>query len=180
VTNLISASQWGTVAAIIDPTIPESGLGIVVPSQTPITLTAIGCSVFSLGSNPPYVRLFVVTGSLILGTVSGFNSTVQSDPTKAGLPLNTINALGFTNLYEHIIPAQSVYDVGFGAVAGVGPYVADGSGISIYAIPLISGTQSPYYCALTAYGITGAPGSAQAAGTSGPIGRSVPRGVFGY
>lgn len=167
----IQLSQWGSIGSIIDPSTDTPGLAIVLQNTLPITLYELSATHLAGLIGAPNVRLCVIVGPNP-STIAGI---IAADPS-SGLPLNRLDSLGFTPLYETIIPPDSVWEISFSRTKGVGPYVSDTSGMIILAVPLIptGSIPAPYFGTLAAFGDFGA-----ATGDQNRE-RSLPRGALGY
>lgn len=169
--NVVTSSQWGVVAAVIDPSLAESGVALTVPGgKDGQTLHALTCSVFG-GASP--FRVIVFSG-LIPASVADLTAWDMAN----SVPLNSIGALvGVTPLWEALVPANGVLEIRFGDGSGIGPASLDTTPLSVLAVCMADGNTAKSYVSLSAFATAGSASAAQSQSFSA---RSVSRASLGY
>jgi len=128
-----SRGQWGSLSGIVDTSLTAVQPGMVMSVQLtgPQTLRHYSVEVYG-GS--------VAFRMLLLRAQQQFpvSLTPLSLLNASGFPLNTPDVLGLDAKYEHIIPANAMFDETFDDLtSGPAPSVSSGEYMQIVVVPLV-------------------------------------------
>lgn len=146
--NVVTRSNWGSIAATIDPNVPSPGIAVSVLAGDPINMRRLFVSIFGSSTSTVMWRILVLRGALPQDTTQ----LTAWDATN-GVPANSGAALGFDVQWEAVVPTNTLVEENLTDEDITGPIAISGQQLVALVVPLVTGPGlQKAYIAISAYG----------------------------
>ena len=146
--NVVVRSNWGSIAATIDPNVASPGIAVSVLAGDPINMRRLFVSIFASSTSTVMWRILVVRGQLPPDTTQ-----LTAWDSVNGVPANSALALGLDVQFEAIAPVNSLVEENLTDDDITGPIAISGQQLVALVVPLVTGPGlQKAYIALTAFG----------------------------
>lgn len=146
--NVVVRSNWGSIAATIDPNVFSPGIAISVLAGDPINMRRLFASIFGSNTSTVMWRILVLRGQLPPDTTQ-----LAAWDSVNGVPANSGIALGLDVQWEAVVPVNSLIEENLTDEDITGPIAIAGQQLIALVVPLVTGPGlQKAYIALSAYG----------------------------